>query len=258
MKILKSTVDLEIIDHNKSLALVPTMGALHEGHLALIEAAKQNAEIVCVSIFVNPLQFSANEDLNKYPRTLEEDLDKLSKLKVDYVFIPKLEEIYPKESPIQIIKADPLLANCLCGLSRPGHFDGVCTVVKRLVDLIKPKILILGEKDFQQLMIIKEMVSRFNLNIKIIPVEIIRDITGLALSSRNQYLNLQELSLATNIFKTLCSIRADHFSIEEGIVILNNMGIKVEYLEIKWGRLLFAGKVNNTRLIDNIALIKAV
>jgi pantoate--beta-alanine ligase len=258
MKIIEKIDDLRILEEDVDLAFVPTMGALHEGHLALVESAKLHSSRVCVSIFINPLQFGANEDLDKYPRTIEDDLDKLSKLEVDYVFIPKLEEIYPKESPIEIIKADPLLANCLCGLSRPGHFDGVCTVVKRLLDIIKPNILILGEKDFQQLIIIQEMLNRFNLNIKVIPVEIVRDLAGLALSSRNQYLSIQELSLATNIFKTLCSIRADHFSIDDGITILNNIGIEVEYLEKKWGRLLFAGKVNNTRLIDNIPLIKSI
>jgi pantoate--beta-alanine ligase len=258
MKIIEKIDDLRSMEKDTNLAFVPTMGALHEGHLALVEVAKQHAETVCVSIFVNPLQFSANEDLDKYPRTIEEDLDKLSKLEVDYVFVPKLEDIYPEEPQIEIIEADPELANCLCGLSRPGHFDGVCTVVKRLLDLIKPNILILGEKDFQQLMIIQEMLNRFKLNIKVIPVEIVRNLAGLALSSRNQYLNVEELSVATNIFKTLCSIRANHFSIDDGITILNNLGIKVEYLEKKWDRLLFAGTVNNTRLIDNIPLIKSI
>lgn len=250
MKVLKTIEDLKQIDRNASLCLVPTMGALHNGHLSLIELAKENAKQVCVSIFVNPLQFGEGEDFDKYPKVLESDLEKLEKLEVDYVFVPDKDEIY-KEEP-EIIKANPDLANHLCGLSRPGHFDGVCTVVKRLFDLIKPDSAVFGEKDYQQLVIIEDMVARLKLKVKIIQGEIIREINGLAMSSRNHYLTEEELLNAGNIFKTLSGIRGEFFTLEEGKSLLESLEIKVEYLEIRWGRIFFAGKIGNTRLIDNV------
>jgi len=250
MKLLNTIEDLKQIDRNKTLCLVPTMGALHNGHLSLVELAKENAEQVCVSIFVNPLQFSEGEDLDKYPRDLEADLAKLAKLEVDYVFAPDYDEIYNEAT--QMIKAKPKLTKHLCGLSRPGHFDGVCTVVKRLFDLIRPDSAVFGEKDYQQLMVIEDMVSILKMKVKIIHGAIVREMNGLAMSSRNHYLTEDELLNAGNIFKTLSGIRGEFFTLEEGRDLLENLGIKVEYLEKRWGRLFFAGKLGSTRLIDNV------
>ena len=258
MKLLKTIEELSQIDRSKTLCLVPTMGALHEGHLSLVELAKENAEQVCVSIFVNPLQFVAGEDLDKYPRTLEDDLEKLSRFNVDYVFAPEVIELYPDQAGLSRkaskdrIKANHSLANCLCGLSRPGHFDGVCTVVNKLFKLIKPQSAVFGEKDYQQLMIIEKMVETLRLPVKIIRGKIVREINGLAMSSRNHYLTEEELLTAGIIFKTLTGIRGEFFSIEEGCELLKNSGFEIDYLEAKWGRLFFAGKLGNTRLIDNI------
>lgn len=249
-KILKTNNDLKQIDRTKSLCLVPTMGAIHEGHLSLVEIAKEKAEQVCVSIYVNPLQFGPNEDFKKYPRDLETDLKKLEKLKVDYVFAP----LEIKISKDEAILANPQLVNCLCGLSRPGHFDGVATIVKKLFDLIKPQSAVFGEKDFQQLLIIKDLIRHYDLDIEIIQASIMRDGNGLALSSRNEYLSPKEYAIAVNIFKTLAGIRAKAFDINEARALLEGFGIEIEYLEKRWDRILFAGKIGQTRLIDNVEL----
>ena len=250
MELLKTIEDLGQIERAKTLSLVPTMGALHKGHLYLVELAKESAEHVCVSIFVNPLQFGEGEDFENYPKVIEHDLKLLEKLKVDYVFAPEANEIY-KEQPKKI-KANNKLANCLCGLSRPGHFDGVCTVVNRLFELIKPNSAVFGEKDYQQLMIIKKMVETLRLPVEIIQSETQREVNSLAMSSRNHYLTEEELLTAATIFKTLSGIRGKFFSIEEGLALLEGEGFTVEYLEKKWGRILFAGQLGTTRLIDNI------
>ncbi len=234
-------------------ALVPTMGALHEGHLSLVRIAQKHAAKVWVSIFVNPLQFSAGEDFNEYPKTLERDLELLSKLNVDYVFAPNKAEIYDNY-PYDSIKADPTLSNQLCGLSRPGHFDGVCTVVKILFDIIQPQYAIFGEKDYQQLKIIQEMVTRYHVATKIIPAPILREANGLAMSSRNQYLNNEQKILAANIYKILdqLSKASDFISAKEKYwQELITLGIEPEYIEKQWTRVFVAARIANTRLIDN-------
>ncbi len=240
----------------KSVVLVPTMGALHEGHLSLIEIAKKQADIVWVSIFVNPLQFGPSEDFGKYPRTLENDIAMLEALEVDYVWAPSVEEMYAQK--VNNIYANPELASRLCGLNRPGHFDGVCTVVKLLFDLIQPDIAVFGEKDYQQLMVIKEMVSRLKLAIEIIGAPILREPSGLAMSSRNRYLNAAERKLADNIYQTLYYLSGLSPITERDLALakdkLEALGIKLEYLEIYWDRVLIAAKVGSTRLIDNISL----
>lgn len=240
----------------KKIAFVPTMGALHEGHLSLVKKAQELTDIIWLSIFVNPLQFGPKEDFNKYPKTLEKDLVLVKELKVDFVWAPSVEEMY-KEKP-QTIQADLELANRLCGLSRPGHFDGVCTVVNLLFDLIKPDFAIFGEKDYQQLMIITDMVQKLKLPVKIIPVATMREESGLAMSSRNQYLSPEEKLLAKNIYQTLLALsKLDPLSetdLKEAKAYLENLGIKVEYLEAFWNRILIAARVGSTRLIDNIKI----
>lgn len=247
VQLIKTREELSCL-HTKT-SLVPTMGALHDGHLSLVKLARKYANKVMVSIFVNPLQFSQGEDFDKYPRALERDLELLEGL-ADYVWAPSYQDIYPSEP--EIIKADPELANKLCGLSRPGHFDGVCTVVHALFEASQAQYAIFGEKDFQQLMIIEDMVTRLNLPVQIIRAPIMREASGLAMSSRNRYLSGEEQSKATAIYQNLQAIAKKELTIESAIEQLSKNGINTEYLEAHWGRLFFAGRLGNTRLIDNI------
>lgn len=212
----------------KTVALVPTMGALHEGHLSLVEKAKTQADVVVVSIFVNPLQFGAGEDFDKYPKDLEKDQKLLEELAVDFIYAPEASEVYPKfnevdksklnandfesvaeELGVEFVRANPSIAGKLCGLGRPGHFDGVCTVVKRLFDLVEPTIALFGEKDYQQVAIIRDMVKELKIKTKINHVPIKRAESGLALSSRNQYLSKEELERAAGLYKSMNILKED-------------------------------------------------
>lgn len=279
MKIIDSV--RELIAYRNSLkpdlkiALVPTMGALHEGHLALIKEAKQKADIVIISIFVNPLQFGQNEDLNKYPRTLEKDIQLCKSIGVDLIFTPTAEEIYPEgqENLSKVIPREKV-ANCLCGKTRPNHFEGVLTIVLKLFNLIQPTQAYFGEKDFQQLTLIRLMLKDLNLNIDIIPVSIVRDSGGLALSSRNKYLTELELNQANQIYLTLLETAENiknKLSILEALnsakLNLSTQGFTIDYLEARSEdtleivnnknspfRLLIAAYfgINKTRLIDNL------
>ena len=187
MHVVSTVAELrQRLDKQKSVAFVPTMGNLHAGHLHLVELAKQQAKCVVVSIFVNPLQFGANEDLANYPRTLEEDCEKLKLAGVDVVFTPTVETMYPTEQTVLV--EPPAIANTLCGASRPGHFRGVATVVLKLFNMVRPDVAVFGKKDFQQLFIIREMVKQLNLPIEIVAGETMREPDGLAMSSRNGYL----------------------------------------------------------------------
>lgn len=250
MKILKKENDL--IDLEADLAFVPTMGALHAGHLELVEIAKATNKKVVVSIFVNPTQFGKNEDLDKYPRTLDDDKQKLKNLDVDYLFLPDQNLIYPQGLSITHFANDNL-THCLCGLQRPGHFDGVCTVVYKLFSLLKPQIAVFGEKDYQQLMIIKDLVKQENLNIEIIQAPIVRENSGLAMSSRNQYLTDLQKQDAALLYENLLKIKNQDLTIEEAKVFLTTKGFEIEYLETRWNRLFIAAKLGTVRLIDNIA-----
>ena len=206
MKTVKTVEEMQAYSHEmqasgKRIALVPTMGYLHEGHLALVDAAHRHADIVVVSIFVNPTQFAPGEDLNSYPRNFERDC-KLCKLRrVDAVFAPAAEEMYPEENTTWVTEES--LTGVLCGESRPTHFRGVTTVVTKLFNIIMPDIAIFGEKDFQQAAVIKKMTKDLNFNIEIITVPIIREEDGLAMSSRNKYLSETERKQATSIYKAL-------------------------------------------------------
>jgi pantoate--beta-alanine ligase len=184
------------------LALVPTMGALHEGHLSLISYAKQHAENVVVSIFVNPTQFGPKEDFNKYPRPLQDDLKKCEQLGVAAVFNPSVEEIYPANAA-QVVIDLPQLSDVLEGKHRPGHFKGVCQVVAKLFNILQPQVAIFGNKDFQQLRIIQAMQQALNWPIEIVGCPTVRDKDGLALSSRNQYLSPDERERALSISRAL-------------------------------------------------------
>ena len=267
---------LDGLSLDQSIAFVPTMGNLHQGHLALVEKAKTLADIVVVSIFVNPLQFGANEDLARYPRTLDDDQQKLEQAGVDYLFIPTAEEIYPNGQNAQSTIHVPLLGEHFCGASRPGHFDGVCTVVNKLLHIVQPDVAIFGEKDFQQLAIIRKMVADFCLPIEIIGVPIYRDEDGLALSSRNQYLSVTERNTAPLLYRTLqhCAeqMAGKNPSDFEAILAearknLTASGFIVDYLAVcdantlahitdktQHLRLLAAAVLGSTRLIDNVHL----
>ncbi|MHA6307051.1 pantoate--beta-alanine ligase [Hafnia paralvei] len=187
----------------KRIALVPTMGNLHQGHLTLVEEAKARADVVVVSVFVNPMQFDRPDDLARYPRTLQEDCEKLTRLGVDLVFAPSEKEVYSKGLEQQTYVDVPSLSTMLEGASRPGHFRGVSTIVSKLFNLIQPDIACFGEKDFQQLALIRKMVSDLNFDIDIVGVPIVRGPDGLALSSRNGYLTADERRLAPRLYNIM-------------------------------------------------------
>ena len=265
---------------NKSLALVPTMGNLHAGHLSLVKKAKECADKVIVSIFVNPLQFGPNEDFASYPRSLEADAEKLLNMGVDFVFAPTDPLMYPylKNQKSTCVSL-PGLSDELCGASRPGFFYGITTVLSKLFNIIQPDIAIFGEKDYQQLIIVRRMVEDLNFPIKIIGMPIIREPDGLALSSRNQYLNIEERQKAPILYFTLCEMRekilADYKNyntiINDSIGNLNKLGFKVDYMSLRCDAsnlspvnniesnnknkkyiILTAAVLGKTRLLDNI------
>ncbi|MDO4762491.1 MAG: pantoate--beta-alanine ligase [Corynebacterium sp.] len=254
--------------HNGPVVLVPTMGALHEGHLSLVRLAQQiPAATVIVSIFVNPLQFAEGEDLDAYPRTLEADVDKLTAVGADYVFAPNPRDMYP-QGPRTTIHPGPA-GTVLEGASRPTHFAGVLTVVHKLFALTNCTHAIFGEKDYQQLLLIKQMVADLNLNVNIIAAPIVREKSGLAKSSRNQYLSTEQTQLATTLWRALAAGQQQHT--KETIlhaaqaIFEAEPDIKLDYLALRHNdlvseptagenRLLVAATVGETRLIDNVAV----
>ncbi len=224
-------------DKDKSIGFVPTMGALHHGHLELLRRSKNENDISVCSIFVNPIQFNNPEDLKKYPRTLESDIEKLKSVHCDVLFVPDVQEMYPEDNKKQYDFG--LLEKVMEGEFRPGHFNGVAVVVKLLFDIIEPNRAYFGEKDFQQLAIINEMVRQENIKIEIIPCAIVREKDGLAMSSRNVRLTAEERKLAPTIYKILSTVKdkKQTQSIEElskwAKSELNTVqGMKVEYFEI--------------------------
>ncbi|EBA5556136.1 pantoate--beta-alanine ligase [Salmonella enterica] len=256
----------------KRIALVPTMGNLHDGHMKLIDEAKDRADVVVTSIFVNPMQFDRPDDLARYPRTLQEDCEKLNKRKVDYVFAPAVEEIYPRGLEGQTYVDVPSLSTMLEGASRPGHFRGVSTIVSKLFNLVQPDIACFGEKDFQQLALIRKMVADMDYDIEIIGVPIMRAKDGLALSSRNGYLTAEQRKIAPGLFKVMSSIgeklQAGERDLDEMIAIaaqeLNEKGFRADDIQIrdadtlleltensKRAVILMAAWLGQARLIDN-------
>lgn len=189
----------------KRIALVPTMGYLHEGHVSLMRCAQQEADVVVVSLFVNPLQFGPNEDFATYPRDWNRDMTVMEAAGVDYVFAPSIDEMYPAGFQTSVVVSR--LTKNLCGISRPGHFDGVTTVVAKLFLCTKPHVAVFGEKDFQQLVVIQRMVKDLGFDIRIIPAPIVREPDGLAMSSRNSYLSPQERRAATSLFQSLSEVQ---------------------------------------------------
>ena len=256
----------------KRVALVPTMGNLHDGHMTLVEEAKTRADVVIVSIFVNPMQFDRAEDLANYPRTLQEDCEKLNKRKVDYVFAPAIAEIYPQGTESHTFVDVPGLSTMLEGASRPGHFRGVSTIVSKLFNLIQPDIACFGEKDFQQLALLRKMVADMGYDIEIVGVPIIRAKDGLALSSRNGYLTADQRKIAPGLYKVLSSVadklKAGERDQDEIITLaeqaLNEKGFRADDIQIrdadtlleltgnsKRAVILMAAWLGKARLIDN-------
>lgn len=230
-------------DGPQRIALVPTMGNLHAGHLELVKIAKQHADIVVVSIFVNPTQFGAGEDFDSYPRTLDEDVAKLATVDTDYVFAPSIEEMYPVLPPPTSVLAGAITTQ-LCGQSRPGHFDGVGIVVSKLFNIVQPDIAVFGQKDYQQLAIIKQLVRDLSYPIEIIGAPIVRAADGLALSSRNQYLSATEREVAPVIHQALQylakqlekgeqSQQAVQSLLAETHQYITDAGFIIDYLDIK-------------------------
>ena len=256
----------------KRIALVPTMGNLHDGHMKLVDEAKARADVVVVSIFVNPMQFDRPEDLARYPRTLQEDCEKLNKRKVDLVFAPSVKEIYPNGTETHTYVDVPGLSTMLEGASRPGHFRGVSTIVSKLFNLVQPDIACFGEKDFQQLALIRKMVADMGFDIEIVGVPIMRAKDGLALSSRNGYLTAEQRKIAPGLYKVLSSIadklQAGERDLDEIIAIagqeLNEKGFRSDDIQIrdadtllevsensKRAVILVAAWLGDARLIDN-------
>ena len=255
------------------IGLVPTMGDLHEGHLSLIDTAREKCQFVLATIFVNPLQFGPEEDLDNYPRTLDSDCSLLESKHCDGIFVPSALEMYPLGNENQTLVKVPGLSERHCGISRPGHFDGVCTIVSKLFNLTKPDMAFFGEKDYQQLQIIKKMSADLCMDVEIIGVPTVRTPNGLAMSSRNSYLNDQQFTIASALRKILQETTEKITQGEinfpalelEASESLNSAGLKVDYFNISHAETLEpAGNADSklvilasvwlgeTRLIDNI------
>jgi pantoate--beta-alanine ligase len=261
----------------KRIALVPTMGNLHSGHIALVKKAAQRADFVVASIFVNPLQFGPTEDLATYPRTLAADQEQLLQAGCHLLFTPTVEEMYPHGMADQTIVRVPVVSEGLCGGSRPGHFDGVSTVVSKLFNMVQPDLAIFGQKDFQQLAVISAMVRDLNMPIQIIGEPTVRATDGLALSSRNGYLTETERAAAPTLYRVIRQIgdslqkgEKNHaLLLDDGKKALESVGMRLDYLEIRQATslrpampedqdlvILAAAFLGKTRLIDNLHLIK--
>ncbi|MCU7294741.1 pantoate--beta-alanine ligase [Escherichia albertii] len=245
----------------KHVALVPTMGNLHDGHMKLVDEAKTRADVVVVSIFVNPMQFDRPEDLTRYPRTLQEDCEKLNKRKVDLVFAPSVKDIYPNGTETHTYVDVPGLSTMLEGASRPGHFRGVSTIVSKLFNLVQPDIACFGEKDFQQLALIRKMVADMGFDIEIVGVPIMRAKDGLALSSRNGYLTAEQRKIAPGLYKVLSSIadklQAGERDLDEIVAIagqeLNEKGFRADDIQIRDADTLLEVSENSKRVVILVA-----
>ena len=250
MKQIQSVFELRsyLKEMNKAIGFVPTMGSLHEGHLELIKKSIDNNDITIVSIFVNPTQFNEKGDFDNYPKDLEKDFLLLTELGVDIVFTPNEKELYQDGYDYRVCESN--FSKVLCGKERQGHFDGVLTVVIKLINLTQATNVYFGEKDFQQYQLIKGMVAAFFINTNIIALPTVRDKDGLALSSRNERLSPKSLKISSQIYKNL---KSDH-ELEEIQKILETEGFEIEYLEEVSDRRYIAARIENIRLIDNVKI----
>lgn len=254
----------------KIIGFVPTMGNLHEGHLNLVREARKLCDVVVVSIFVNPIQFGPNEDFDNYPRTLEQDQRLLAEVGCDIVFAPTVEQMYASKPRLTNISVSEI-TNDLCGLQRPGHFDGVAVVVTKLFNIVQPNYAFFGQKDYQQLAVIRQFVRDLNIPLEVIGVAIARAEDGLALSSRNGYLSAEHRAIAPTIYQ---SLKTAEVQLQQGVALeevlknirhtLSAAGFVVDYVEARTldleriehftqdVMLFIAAKIGNTRLIDNL------
>ncbi len=267
--------NLASLRRQKTIAFVPTMGNLHDGHMKLIAKARELAEVVVASIYVNPLQFGSGEDFDAYPRTFEEDARRCQASGVDFIFHP--ECLYARGGPKVTLCVDVALAGRLCGRKRPGHFNGVVTVVNLMFNVVQPDFALFGEKDWQQLLIIRRMVQDLHMPVTIVGVPTQREPDGLAMSSRNRYLTDDERIRAAGLSKALQAVRQAYHDgendasalLEHGRAVLTEFGIEPEYLEIcdeqtleplsrlsqdKRPRIFVAARIGKARLIDNMSL----
>lgn len=261
---------LELRAQGKRIGFVPTMGYLHEGHLSLLEIAKKKCDVIGASIFVNPTQFGPNEDFSKYPRDEKGDLNKLETVKTDFVFLPTPQSMYPEGFQTNVSLGE--ITKGLCGAHRPGHFDGVATVVLKLFNIVQPHVAVFGEKDYQQLAVIRKMVEDLNLPIEIIGAPTARASDGLALSSRNVYLSAEERKQALTLYQSIQFVQKLYESGEKKVSkilsevkkLFQAFPCEIDYFEIvdakslkslelidRPARYLVAVKIGKTRLIDN-------
>lgn len=278
MKIITTISEMKeisklVVKQNKTIGFVPTMGFLHEGHLSLIDKARKSCDIVILSVFVNPLQFGVNEDFDKYPRNIEHDQELAQSVGADYFFMPSVDEMYPNElvTSLKVRK----ISDVLCGAKREGHFDGVATVVMKLLNIVSPDKLFMGIKDAQQVAVVQKMINDFNMDVQVIPVEIMREKNGLAMSSRNKYLTEEELVEAPVLYQVLKQVQEKIPNgmreteriiafIESKYLTLN---AKIDYIEVLSYPTLenlaivsdtfivaVAVKFPNARLIDNVIM----
>jgi len=280
MEVIQSAEALRMrLEEADRVAFVPTMGNLHEGHLSLMRIARRHGDCVVASIFVNRLQFGPNEDFDRYPRSFEEDCAKLERESVDVVFSPHEHDMYPTPQVYRV--QPPAVGDELDGAFRPGFFNGVCTVVLKLFNLVQPDAAVFGKKDRQQLKIVRGMVQQFNLPIRIVPAETVRAEDGLALASRNSYLSAEERLEAPRLYRTLSSVanqilagRHDYANLEAAArADLSRHGWKVDYIAIRHGLalriphpegydhpnlliVLGAAMLGSTRLIDNVDVVQ--
>lgn len=260
---------------DEHIALVPTMGNLHEGHLSLLKLAREHAERLVVSIFVNPTQFAEGEDYDNYPRTLERDQRHLKRMNTDLLFVPDIETMYPFGTDAATSVTVPVLTEELCGLARPGHFDGVTSVVSRLFSLVQPDVAVFGQKDFQQQLVVRRLVEDMHLPIRIVSGPTKRENDGLAMSSRNQYLTKDEREAAPLLFAALSDIGKalqagsdDYAELEQNAMDrLRAAGFDPEYVSIRRAEnlaepsretdelvVLAAARLGKARLIDNLVI----
>jgi pantoate--beta-alanine ligase len=266
MFIFKTVQDLQkhiqnLHEQGKIVGFVPTMGALHHGHLSLIQAAQNQCDITVCSIFVNPTQFNDTKDLEKYPRTIEADIDLLSRVETDILFLPNVDAVYPKDLDTNIDLDFGTLDKLMEGEHRPGHFAGVAQVVKRLLDIVKPNKLFMGQKDYQQFCICRNMIEQLNVPTEIVMCEIVREESGLAMSSRNVRLTATEKEIALNIYRVLKTTKLlfTPLNIKElkkiVIIELNKIPeFRLDYFEIADGKTLLSATKNSTSIVACVAV----
>lgn len=276
MKLINTLAEMQALKHPEGfkIGFVPTMGYLHEGHLSLVDASKKDCDLSIVSIFVNPAQFGENEDLDSYPRDMERDLSLLKARGVDYVFFPDAQMIYPNGYRTWVEVEG--LSDILCGASRKGHFRGVCTVVLKLVNIVKPHFMYMGDKDYQQQSILRIMLKDLNLDTTIVGCPIVREQDGLAKSSRNVYLDPNNRQIALCLYRALIQAQQEVRSgilvaetlAEHAAALIESTGARVDYVKIidsrdlsfpnevnEHSRMVIAAYVGKTRLIDNMLLV---